>query len=133
MYPFFLLLQGLVRFPWEWGSVLMAKEHHRTNLVPGQMACCLWNKALLGLKIGGALLSDSVENVSIGLSRKGLEHSNKPERERDKLSVIISCRLCVKNELKAAGSGTFGSGAAEPFCSARRSVGWSHLRASAWW
>lgn len=59
----------------------MAKQHHQTNLVPGQMACCPWNKALMGPKIGGALLSGSIENGNIGLSRRGLEHRNKPGRE----------------------------------------------------
>lgn len=55
---FFSLFQGLVKFPWGWGLVLMAKQHHLTNQVPGQMACCPWNKALMGLKIGGAVLCD---------------------------------------------------------------------------
>lgn len=58
----FLFPQGLVKFLWEWGSVLTAQQHHLTNQVPGQMACCPWNKALMGLKIGEGLLCDSTES-----------------------------------------------------------------------
>lgn len=60
-----LIPQELVRFPWEWGSTPMVKQHHLTNQVPGQRECCLWNRVLMGLKIGIALYCD-VGNVCIG-------------------------------------------------------------------
>lgn len=101
IYPthLFFCSVGLVRFPWGWGSVLMAKQHHQTNLVPGQMACyCPWNKALMGPKIGGALLSGFIENGNIGLSRRGLEHRTNSGQEEweNPLWMRYSLPLCVK-------------------------------------
>lgn len=46
--------QGLVKFLWEWGSIPMAKQPQPTSQVPGQMACCPWNRAHMGLKTGKA-------------------------------------------------------------------------------
>lgn len=39
----------------------------------------------------------TVENVSIGLSRKGSEHRSKPEREGGKLTVteVLGCHAVV--------------------------------------
>lgn len=96
-----------MKFPWEWVSVLMAKQHHLTNQVPGQMACCPWNKVFTGLKIGGGLLCGSVENVSIGLPRKGSERRNQPDRTRKTLKLGTWCATehfldnCMQNKAEA--------------------------------